>query len=79
MVVTSMMTCILNPAFDVTNPRFDHALLFASGMVFGVFFQVTQLAGRTDVLAELWTNDLGQVSVNSSSRAFERPGRSLDI
>src|SRR3990167_1331804 len=54
---------ILHTAFDVTNPRLDHTLLLASSVVFGVFLQVTQLAGRTDVLAQLWTYDLGQMGV----------------
>src|SRR5690242_11766817 len=43
---------VLHAAFNVTNPRLDHPLLLASSVVFGVFLQVTQLAGRTDVLTE---------------------------
>ena len=54
---------VLHAAFDVTDPRLDHTLLLTGSVVFGVFLQVTQLAGRTDVLAELRTDDFGQVSV----------------
>src|SRR3989344_1311113 len=54
---------VLHAPFDITDTRLNHTLLLASSVVFGVFFKVTQLAGRADVLAELRTHDLGQVGV----------------
>ena len=53
---------ILQATLDITDARLNHALLLASGMIFGVLLEIAQFTCLTDVLTEFRTHDLGQVS-----------------
>ena len=46
---------ILQAPFDIADPRLDHALLFAGGVVLGVLLEVTQLTRLGDGLGDLRT------------------------
>ncbi|MOA40264.1 hypothetical protein D3C78_1621220 [compost metagenome] len=64
---------MLQTTFDVANPRLHHALLLAGSVVLGILLEVAQLTRGTDVLTELRTHDLGQVS-----QFFLQGARALD-